>query len=169
MILQTGTSDIPLTARGVDQIRSKAKILVGSGGQSSASFGYASIGKVLLEQRSLTPRICAWCSCLPVREPTRRSICCSNMSKRSRVTSPPKRCANGITVNTKDCTPPKSRRKIRPGRSGQTGEVSSGRHGVLTCLLPRCPGGESVDEMTCRVDTIISKVKRHLPHVDICV
>jgi hypothetical protein len=37
MIQQTGTTDIPLTSRGEEQVRSEAKILVGPGGQSEPS------------------------------------------------------------------------------------------------------------------------------------
>jgi hypothetical protein len=40
------------------------------------------------------------------------------------------------------------------------GEISSMMVPFFFTVLDRCPGGESVDEMTSRIDGVISKVER---------
>lgn len=65
-----------------------------------------------------------------------------------------------VAENMRACFPPRSKRKMRNGKSGKMGLFIHLIFAFLRLISLRCPGGESVEDMQCRVDTVISKVWR---------
>lgn len=100
IFVETGRSDIPLTARGEEEITSRADVLVGEGSETH-TYSMNELPSSVHQNPSI-PRIYALFLYLLGYELTEHSICCSLMSRRL-TTSSRKKPGSG-TMERSSCS-----------------------------------------------------------------